>query len=192
MENPDEALRAPTNPSLASLVHLPPSCLSIANITQITSLFWSHYLPDTLYNESCLVAIPGIWSDRVPSMSMSERSLELSYIAVSCGRIGKDCNDPRLLQQGWKAYCAGIRELQKALMDSRRTWTSETLAASLLLALYEIFEGVSPGFTAWMTHIRGATKLIEARGPESHSDEVAHRLFLGHRLQEVGLLSQPW
>lgn len=118
-------------------------------------------------------------------MSLSERSLELSYIAISCGRIGKDFNDPRLLQQGWRAYCGGMRELQRALTDPQRTWTVETLAASQLLGMYELFEGVTPGFTAWMTHVRGATKLIEARGPGSYSNDLAYRLFLGHRLQEV-------
>lgn len=171
--------------SLSTIIHLPPNCSSTVNRQQITSLFRSRYIPDTLYKESCLVSTPGFWVDTILSMSMSERSLELSYVAVSCGRIGKDMDDPRLLQQGWKAYCAGIQELQRALLDPNRMLSDETLAASMMLALYEVFEGVSPGYTAWMTHVRGATKLMVARQPASHSSELAHRLFLGHRLQEV-------
>ncbi|KAL9106212.1 MAG: hypothetical protein Q9227_008745 [Pyrenula ochraceoflavens] len=152
---------------------------------QIGSLFWSHYLPDSISIPSLLAETPGMWTETPRVLSMSEPALELSFLSVSSARLGHDFNDPRLLQQGWQAYCSGMRELHKALMDPRRLYTDEVLSASGMLALYEAFEGVSPGFTAWMTHIQGSTRILGIRGPASSMTDTGYMLLLGQRIQEA-------
>ena len=168
-----------------SLIPLPTSCQRTATNAQLGSLFWSHYLPESLHIQSPLVGISGMWTETPKVLSMSEPALELSFLSVSAARIGHDFNDPRLLQEGWKAYCAGMRELHRALMDPKRLPTNEVLSASGMLAMYEVYEGVSPGFTAWMTHIQGASHILSIRGPEMCGSDTAYRLLLGQRIQEV-------
>ena len=78
-----------------------------------------------------------------------------------------------------------LRELGKALKDKEQLYRDETLAACVALALYEVVECPAESDKGLVTHSDGCMKLIEARGPEAHTGDVGHLLFLSCRFSSV-------
>lgn len=108
--------------------------------------------------------------------------------AVSLSKIGKVNHDEYLGKQSLRHYTVGLRELQKALNDPKQMHSDATLAACLLLALYELVECPTENKHAYTIHTEGCARLIQLRGPKAHRKGLAHSLFLAIRPQCVSSL----
>lgn len=76
--------------------------------------------------------------------------------------------------------------MQKALWSDTLRYEDETLAACLVLSLYELMECPDNGDGAYQSHSRGYLSLVKARGMDAHTNGIGHDLFVGARLQGVG------
>lgn len=66
-------------------------------------------------------------------------------------------------------------------------YQDETLAACMLLIMYEVFECPDGNFKGWEGHVRGCARLFELRGSKSYGEGLGMRLFLSFRQLEVSL-----
>jgi hypothetical protein len=76
---------------------------------------------------------------------------------------------------------AALREPEVARQDS-------TLAAILLLGLFENISAKQLGMLAWGSHIEGAIHLVKARGRKQLRTKIGLLLFIAVRTQMVGSL----
>ncbi|KAF7167585.1 hypothetical protein CNMCM5623_000891 [Aspergillus felis] len=111
--------------------------------------------------------------------------LEFSTLAISAAAIGRRFNDSALVQQSLWAYTRALREMQKALWSGTLRREDETLAACLVLSLYELMECPDNGADAYQGHCKGYLSLVKARGMDAHTDGIGHDLFVGVRLQGI-------
>ncbi|KAF4263113.1 hypothetical protein KXV68_002994 [Aspergillus fumigatus] len=124
------------------------------------------------------------WLFLLPDISTRSKALEFSTLAISSAAIGRKFNDSRLVHQSLRAYTRALREMQKALWGGSLR-EDETLAACLVLSLYELLECPDNGADAYQNHCQGYLSLVKARGMDAHTDGIGHDLFVGVRLQGI-------
>lgn len=109
-----------------------------------------------------------------------------AFEAVSVTFFGRSVQDSRAEAAGMKLYPRVLRSLQDALLDPERSRSEATLVTVTLLLAFESIERTSQdGVSA---HVKGATQLIQHRGPENHMYGVEHLLFTELRPYWVCLL----
>lgn len=112
-------------------------------------------------------------------------ALTTATLAVSLSRIGTVNGDECLAKESLKHYTEGLKELQKALYDPVQMHSDETLAACLLLGIFELLNCPGDSKEAYAIHTKGCARLLEARGPKAHRKGLGHSLFLAIRPQCV-------
>ena len=78
------------------------------------------------------------WLQQAIGLQNPGDALHLSLKAISMKRLGRLCGDDRLAFQGEVCYGTALQQLRKALRSDTVIWHDETLAASFILALYEV------------------------------------------------------
>jgi hypothetical protein len=131
------------------------------------------------------------WMTILPLISSPTKALETAAYAVSLARLGTSLNAPDLQRESLKLYTQGLRRIQLALWDPRLMYSDETLAACMLLAIYEVFECPGRSRAAYISHFDGCAKLIQLRGPAAHADGLAHSIFQAFRFMGVGIMLFP-
>lgn len=134
-------------------------------------------------------AASGNWLSMLPSLLNMTTALEAAVLAISTAKLGRAHSDSNLVRESLKFYIQAMWELQKALLDPKLMHRDGTLAACLLLIMYEVLECPDEKVDAWLRHTRGCAILFEARGPEAYTSEFEHQLFLTFRQVEVTLPS---
>ena len=94
-------------------------------------------------------------------------------------------DDKHLLFKSKELYASGLGELQRDLWNPKSMYRDETLAACMNLALYELMECPGKDINAYASHQGGLARLVQLRGPEAHTDGIAHNMFLAFRVQTV-------
>ncbi|EXJ93834.1 hypothetical protein A1O1_02227 [Capronia coronata CBS 617.96] len=157
--------------------------------SQCRSLFWDLYMPQG--DASCRDAFilrcghPMNWAEVFQDISDQDRSLEEAFSALSISRVGQGNKDVRLVHESAKFYGNALKELQGALFDPKRMYSNQVLMACMLLGLYEVLEGPAFNSRSWITHAKGAARLIQLRGPERHQEWDAHHPFLASRIPTI-------
>jgi hypothetical protein len=93
-------------------------------------------------------------------------ALEAAALAVCTAKLGRVHNDSSLVRESLKFYTQALWEVQKALFDPNLMYKEGTLAACMLLIMYEVLECPDQTFNAWQNHLNGCAKLFESRGPK--------------------------
>ena len=125
------------------------------------------------------------WLATLAELPNQPPALAAAILAISLSQLGKSSHDPLLGKESLEHYTSGLKELQRALYDPKQMHTDETLAACLLLSMYELLECPAGNKHAYSIHNRGCARLIQLRGPEAHKTGLAHSLFLAIRPQCV-------
>lgn len=82
--------------------------------------------------------------------------------------VGKAKGDQAQVSRSHDLYGRSLAGLQHALNHPVAWKSAETLAATMLCCLFELFAGTSNSLS-WMMHAAGVSKLVQARGPSSFS-----------------------
>ncbi|KUJ10456.1 uncharacterized protein LY89DRAFT_740167 [Mollisia scopiformis] len=143
---------------------------------QIISEFLYSYLPN---------GSTANWLYMLPSHPHFTAALEASSLAVCTAHLGHINSSPTLTQESLKFYVQALWELQKALWSDDLMYRDETLAACMLLIMYEVTECPDKTIGAWQGHMAGCSKLFETRGPDSFNEEFGHKLFMTFRQLEI-------
>lgn len=82
-------------------------------------------------------------------------------------------------------YTKALASTYKALRHPELAKQDETLAAILLLGLFENISAKQLGMLAWGSHIEGAIQLVKARGKQQTKTTTGLLLFIAVRTQMV-------
>lgn len=83
-------------------------------------------------------------------------------------------------------YTHALTGTNRALRDPEAQKTDSTLAAVLLLGLFENLTAKQLGMSAWGSHIEGAIQLVKQRGRKQLRTRTGLLLFIAVRTQMVG------
>ncbi|KAI4200932.1 MAG: hypothetical protein LQ350_003618 [Teloschistes chrysophthalmus] len=75
-------------------------------------------------------------------MDLSDSALKPAILSLCLARIGEDSNDRRVSEHAMKLYGTALKEMSRALQDSKRVQTDEILAAGKLMSRYEILTAI--------------------------------------------------
>ena len=104
-------------------------------------------------------------------------------------RVGPGCNfENKALGHYTKALSATFGALKDPVLSKE----DSTLAAVLLLGLFENITAKQLGMLAWGSHIEGAIHLVKSRDKKQIQTKQGLALFVATRTQMVFLLSQPF
>jgi hypothetical protein len=85
--------------------------------------------------------------------------------------VGKAKGDAVQVSMSRHLYGRSLAGLQRALNHPVAWRSAETLVATMLCCLFELFAGTSNPLS-WMMHAAGVSRLVQARGPSSFSTPI--------------------
>ncbi|KAL4993272.1 hypothetical protein BDV10DRAFT_190132 [Aspergillus recurvatus] len=88
-------------------------------------------------------------------------------------------NDADLLAQSRYIYGVLMRYVRSALDELCKRTSEITLIVTVLLSIYEVFDGSSPG--AWLVHVRGVKEILRRRGAAAHFSGFPRTIVLSCR-----------
>jgi hypothetical protein len=114
--------------------------------------------------------IPSQGSNKVPSPSLSlwllssilpsspKNAPQLAVRACAAAYFGKIQRQVSAVEKGTVLYTKALRQLQRELFDSKQVFRTDTLSATLLLALFEMI--TSKDMNGWVSHFLGVGHLV--------------------------------
>ena len=115
----------------------------------------------------------------------SNKTLALAFSAASLAALANRPNAKSLLLKAEERYSRAIRYVNHALRDPVEQKTDETLAAVLLLGLFETIMSRKVSMTAWGSHIDGSVMIVKMRGKNQLKTPLGHALFTAVRTQMI-------
>lgn len=132
------------------------------------------------------------WTLQLQGQPIQSVVLESSLMAFFAARVGHMHRDWNLVSRSRSQYIDGLAHLRRSLCNPLDRLSDETHAACMALSFYELSEGPRGSHNAFDTHFKGATMLLQMRGPEACAySPLGHTLFLALRVQIVGRLAEP-
>ena len=168
---------------------------------------WVYYLAQLPYHPPCLAAaidalvlsnlsrIAGAASPLFPASPSSESTASSRTMIATATESG-GANAEVLRARSLQLYTAALSRLQNALYSPSQMYADTTLAACLVLALFEILECPGGDRVGYLAHQGGAARLIRGRGAAAHRRRAAedgdggqggfaHALFSAFRTQGI-------
>ncbi|KAF2875274.1 hypothetical protein BDV95DRAFT_312715 [Massariosphaeria phaeospora] len=110
-----------------------------------------------------------------------------SLDALSAAQLAVSDKTNVLINRSRSLYGTALSQLMKAISEPERAVENETLLATYLLTLYEVFVGVTAGH-GFFFHVQGLLHLLQQRGPASfgHS-RLDMQLFHGIRYNSLSI-----
>lgn len=125
--------------------------------------------------------IPLIRSE--PSNSHLMHAFNACALASMANRLTSDSID--LSERALSEYTKALATTHAAIQDTDRSKSDSTLAAVLLLGLFENMTAKQLGVFAWGSHIEGAIQLVKARGRKQLRTKLGLHLFVAVRTQMI-------
>lgn len=149
---------------------------------QLLHIFTSSIAPPALDRSTAgVAALPnhGRWLARLPPLTGTNRLLDNAVRAVALAHLGLVHGLKSFLIEARPLYEKAIHLLSLALGNSTEALSAETLGATILLSLYEMF--ASSSSKPWLRHAGGASALIRVRGAARHRYGFHRELYLAYR-----------
>lgn len=139
-----------------------------------------------------------VWVNELPSLLLSvSQSSALMYAvrAATIAHYGKRSGDVAVQTEACRWYDKGLKkQVHESQQTQLRLTNGENLDDKLGVAaicapiMFSLFESLmTTSFAAWASHLTGAIKLLEMRGPDACRSGVIHQLFRTARLGAVSL-----
>ncbi|KAJ5091974.1 hypothetical protein NUU61_006844 [Penicillium alfredii] len=93
--------------------------------------------------------------------------------------LGQQHQDSDKIACSRSMYGRGLRSLARLLQHPTTVKSDRTLGAAVLLAIYEMLDGM--GHKSWLTHSNGIGTLFRYRGAEAHRDGFGRTLLISFR-----------
>ncbi|CAK7238393.1 hypothetical protein SEUCBS140593_010641 [Sporothrix eucalyptigena] len=102
-------------------------------------------------------------------------------LALCTTKVGGVHGQRDLACRGRDLYTRSLRELRLAVLDPLARLDDQTLAATLLLAMYEFTECPGQEVHGFQAHLGGGLNLLRLRGAAAHTAGLGHALLFGIR-----------
>ncbi|KAF2751442.1 hypothetical protein M011DRAFT_395178 [Sporormia fimetaria CBS 119925] len=173
-----------------------PVSQSAMDRVQFLSSFLSLYLPKW---KGEVLTPPSAMMLYLPGLPSSKNVFSSALDAVSMAQLAVDNKNYPLIYRTRSTYGTALSVLLRAIMDPRDSLADETLLATYMLGLYEIFVGVTGGH-GFFYHVQGLLHLLRLRGPASIKSQMAVDVFhgvrynslsIGYRMRKASILDTP-
>ncbi|KAL2816481.1 hypothetical protein BJX63DRAFT_137220 [Aspergillus granulosus] len=116
---------------------------------------------------SCGGRVDVNWIDyaRQPVLD-APQALTWAFRSVATLHMGRTYHDPEKVTSSRHMYSRSLKYLSDLISHPRYQRGAETLAAAILLNIYEMQDGINP--LSWLAHAQGLATIIQLRGPEAH------------------------
>ncbi|KAF7117605.1 hypothetical protein CNMCM5793_006697 [Aspergillus hiratsukae] len=104
--------------------------------------------------------------DRPSTSATVSQALLWAFRTIATLFMGKANKDRDKITCSRHMYSRALGYLSGLIGHPKFSKDDETLAAAILLAIYEMADGT--GWASWLSHTRGVATLIRLRGPEAH------------------------
>jgi hypothetical protein len=123
----------------------------------------------------------------IPMIKTEPPNSTLSYAfgAVALAGMGNRPNAKTLLPSAGEQYSRALQHVNAALRDPVLQKADSTLAAVMLLGLFELITSRRTNIMAWGSHIDGAVMLVKMRGKKQLRTKIGQSLFAAVRMQMV-------
>ena len=138
--------------------------LHVASRQQLLAAFLHSYIPEVFlipHRPGTTAETP--WLVQITETNILTKALDTSLLALCTAQLGRLHDDPVLIETSLRSYTQSLREVQKALWDPSLMYHDETLAACLLLSMYEVLECPAKSTRGWTSHFDGCTRLVQLR-----------------------------
>ncbi|KAF2277064.1 uncharacterized protein EI97DRAFT_308006 [Westerdykella ornata] len=163
---------------------------------QFLSSFLSLYLPSW---KGEILTPPAAMMFYLPTVPASRQVFSAALDAVSMAQLAVDNKNYPLIYRTRSTYGTALSHLMRAISHPEHSLTDETLLATYLLGLYEVFVGVT-GMSGFYYHVQGLLHLLRLRGPSGIKTPLALDVFhgvrynwlsVGYRLRRASILDSP-
>lgn len=116
-------------------------------------------------------------------------AFEACALAYFSNRMG---NAAHLEKDALAKYVKALATTGRAIRDPSESKEDATVAAVLLLSLFENITSRHFGMLAWSSHTEGAIQLVQNRGREQLSTPLGRDIFVTVRTQQVSDIGGNW
>ncbi|KUJ18075.1 uncharacterized protein LY89DRAFT_36969 [Mollisia scopiformis] len=156
----------------------PPSFKSGSlELAQTVSCCISELFP--LHHMTLQLSILGSWLWYVPKRLGNNMVLDSAARALSLAHFARLSMQEAATINSLESYSQALTSLSKALNRPDTRYSSEIVAATMLLGLFESFVGMEN--TSWIKHAGGTGALLQVRGAHLHESEFDYYMFLACR-----------
>ncbi|KAF2187228.1 hypothetical protein K469DRAFT_569544 [Zopfia rhizophila CBS 207.26] len=145
----------------------------VQHLSNFLSLYLPRWQGETLTPPSALIL-------SLPSTPASRQVFLAALDALSAAQLAVSDKNYPLINRSRSLYSAALSQLMKRISQPSTPRDDETLLATYLLALYEVFVGVTNGH-GFFYHVQGLLRLLKQRGPSSITSKLSLNLFHGIR-----------
>ncbi|CAI6337396.1 unnamed protein product [Periconia digitata] len=162
---------------------------------QYVGTFISLYLPKA---EIQALPPPSALILSLPSIPASE-TLLAAVDALAAAQLAVANRNYTLINRSRSLYSTALSRMLLAVQSPTQQLEDETLLATYLLTLYEVFVGITQGH-GFFYHVQGLLHLIKLRGPESFKTRLSMQIFhairynslsIGYHLRKASMLDSP-
>ncbi|PSN74099.1 hypothetical protein BS50DRAFT_7790 [Corynespora cassiicola Philippines] len=162
--------------------HVPRQVSPVAiDRVQHLGTFLSLYLPkwegEALPPPSALVL-------SLPTLPASSHVLLASVDALSAAQLAVNDKNLNHINRSRSLYGTALSQMMKAIQTPKTALEDETLLATYLLTLYEVFVGVTNGH-GFFYHVQGLLHCFRQRGPSSFNTRLSMQIFHAVRYNSV-------
>lgn len=166
---------------------LPVSQAAIDRV-QFLDSFLRLYLP---HRRGEILTPPAAMMLYLPNVPIHNPVFSSALDAVSMAQLAVDNKNYAMIYRTRSTYGSALSRLMLSIQHPKESLEDDTLLAAYMLALYEIFVGVTGG-NGFFYHVQGLLHLLRLRGPASIKTQVTLDMFHGVRYNSVsGLPSRP-
>ncbi|KKY36364.1 putative negative acting factor [Diaporthe ampelina] len=172
-----EFVRSPTGESISPLLSIPTDQLASCH-------FFSNFILVPRQGST-----RGFMDYLLPLMKSEAQNSHLQHAFNACSlahlgnRVRSTSED--IPDKALSEYTKALAATHEALKDPEASKTDGTLAAVLLLGLYENITAKEMGMFSWGSHIEGAISLVKQRGRKQLRTKTGLLLFIAVRTQMI-------
>jgi hypothetical protein len=147
---------------------------------QLLSFFLASELPNDIVPESA--SARRNFFHMLPVVTNCRPALENALLAVCMARLGRMDDNPDMVGNSLTFYTSALKELRNSFKTEEGRLHDHTLAAVMSLTMYEFTECPERKVNGYFAHVDGAMELLRLRGPDAHTEGMAHSVFFGLRI----------
>ncbi|KAF2730650.1 hypothetical protein EJ04DRAFT_34818 [Polyplosphaeria fusca] len=151
----------------------------VQHLSNFLSLYLPNWTDETLTPPSALIL-------SLPSTPASRPVFLTALDALSAAQIAVSDKNHVLINRSRSLYGAALGQMMKSVTKSHASQEDETLLATYLLALYEVFVGITNGH-GFFYHVQGILRILVQRGPSSIKTNLSLGIFHGTRYYSLGI-----
>ncbi|KAF2686404.1 hypothetical protein K458DRAFT_402865 [Lentithecium fluviatile CBS 122367] len=158
--------------------------------------FLNLFLPKT---EAITMPPPSALMLVLPSLPATSPALLAAVDALSAAQLAVNNRNYPLINRSRSLYGGALTQMLSAIQSPARAMEDDTLFATYLLTLYEVFVGISNGH-GFFYHVQGLLHLVKLRGPKSFKTRLSMQIFhairynslsIGYHVRKGSMLDAP-